>query len=124
MYKVDPRSQDRRVNLYAVASHRRRPDQRRRIREDEGRLARPSRARSSRSGQSYKPNKADWLDGQWSGLRSADNQDEQRRGKTSRADEAVEGNRQASSSTIPEGFRAHRTIQRFMDNRYADGRDG
>jgi 2-oxoglutarate dehydrogenase E1 component len=33
-------------------------------------------------GQSYKPNKADWLDGQWSGLRTADNQDEQRRGKT------------------------------------------
>jgi 2-oxoglutarate dehydrogenase complex dehydrogenase (E1) component-like enzyme len=27
-------------------------------------------------GQSYKPNKADWLDGQWSGLRTADNQDE------------------------------------------------
>ncbi|KAF1854857.1 hypothetical protein Lal_00045149 [Lupinus albus] len=34
------------------------------------------------AGQSYKPNKADWLDGQWSGLRSADNADEQRRGKT------------------------------------------
>ncbi|TIU38672.1 MAG: 2-oxoglutarate dehydrogenase E1 component, partial [Mesorhizobium sp.] len=33
-------------------------------------------------GQSYKPNKADWLDGAWSGLRTADNQDEQRRGKT------------------------------------------
>ncbi|RUZ70378.1 2-oxoglutarate dehydrogenase E1 component, partial [Mesorhizobium sp. M7A.F.Ca.US.003.02.2.1] len=33
-------------------------------------------------GQHYKPNKADWLDGAWSGLRTADNQDEQRRGKT------------------------------------------
>ena len=33
-------------------------------------------------GQAYKPNKADWLDGAWSGLRTADNQDEQRRGKT------------------------------------------
>ena len=32
------------------------------------------------AGQSYKPNKADWLDGQWSGLRAADNADEQRRG--------------------------------------------
>src|SRR4051812_27536815 len=29
-------------------------------------------------GQHYKPNKADWLDGAWSGLRTADNQDEQR----------------------------------------------
>ncbi len=34
------------------------------------------------SGQAYRPNKADWLDGAWSGLRTADNQDEQRRGKT------------------------------------------
>ena len=33
-------------------------------------------------GQHYKPNKADWLDGAWSGFRTADNQDEQRRGKT------------------------------------------
>jgi 2-oxoglutarate dehydrogenase E1 component len=37
---------------------------------------------SSTSADSYKPNKADWLDGRWSGLRTADNQDEQRRGKT------------------------------------------
>ena len=28
------------------------------------------------TGQAYKPNKADWLDGAWSGLRSADSQDE------------------------------------------------
>ena len=34
------------------------------------------------AGQHYKPNKADWLDGAWSGLRTADNADEQRRGKT------------------------------------------
>src|SRR5207244_1946373 len=34
------------------------------------------------AGQHYKPNKADWLDGQWAGLRAADNADEQRRGKT------------------------------------------
>src|SRR5690606_31387289 len=30
----------------------------------------------------YKPNKADWLDGVWSGFRKADRDDEQRRGKT------------------------------------------
>src|SRR5690606_33760368 len=34
------------------------------------------------AGQSYKPTKADWLDGAWSGLRTADDSDEQRRGKT------------------------------------------
>jgi len=67
-------------------------------------------------GQSYKPNKADWLDGVWSGLRSADNQDEQRRGKTSvPMKQLKEIGRKIA--TIPEGFRAHKTIQRFMDNR-------
>ena len=45
------------------------------------------------AGQSYKPNKADWLDGEWSGLHTADNADEQRRGKTGRADEDAEGHR-------------------------------
>ncbi len=34
------------------------------------------------AGQNYRPNKADWLDGQWTGLKVADNADEQRRGKT------------------------------------------
>ena len=67
-------------------------------------------------GQSYKPNKADWLDGAWSGLRSADNQDEQRRGKTSvPMKQLKEIGRKIA--TIPEGFKAHKTIQRFMDNR-------
>lgn len=67
-------------------------------------------------GQSYKPNKADWLDGQWSGLRTADNQDEQRRGKTAVPLKAL---RELGKklSDVPEGFKAHRTIQRFMDNR-------
>ncbi|ATN36307.1 2-oxoglutarate dehydrogenase E1 component [Rhizobium sp. ACO-34A] len=68
------------------------------------------------AGQSYKPNKADWLDGVWSGLRAADNADEQRRGKTAVPMKSLkEIGRKLS--TIPEGFKAHRTIQRFMDNR-------
>lgn len=68
------------------------------------------------AGQSYKPNKADWLDGVWSGLRTADNQDEQRRGKTSvPMKQLKEIGRKIS--TIPDGFKAHKTIQRFMDNR-------
>jgi 2-oxoglutarate dehydrogenase E1 component len=67
-------------------------------------------------GQSYKPNKADWLDGQWSGLRTADNQDEQRRGKTAVPLKAL---RELGKklSEVPADFKAHRTIQRFMDNR-------
>ena len=68
------------------------------------------------AGQSYKPNKADWLDGLWSGLRTADNADEQRRGKTAMPMKTLkELGRKLSE--IPEGFNAHRTIQRFMDNR-------
>ncbi len=68
------------------------------------------------AGQAYKPNKADWLDGAWSGLRTADNADEQRRGKTAVPMKSLkEIGRKLS--TIPEGFKAHRTIQRFMDNR-------
>ena len=68
------------------------------------------------AGQSYKPNKADWLDGAWSGLRAADNADEQRRGKTAVPMKSLkEIGRKISE--IPEGFHAHRTIQRFMDNR-------
>ncbi|PYE25160.1 2-oxoglutarate dehydrogenase E1 component [Rhizobium sp. PP-CC-3A-592] len=68
------------------------------------------------AGQSYKPNKADWLDGAWSGLRTADNQDEQRRGKTSVPMKSLkEIGRKLSE--VPEGFNVHKTIQRFMDNR-------
>ena len=46
------------------------------------------------AGQAYKPNKADWLDGAWSGLRTADNADEQRRGKTAVPAQDPQGNRQ------------------------------
>ena len=68
------------------------------------------------AGQAYKPNKADWLDGVWSGMRVADNADEQRRGKTSVPMKTLkEIGRKLSE--VPEGFRAHKTIQRFMENR-------
>ena len=68
------------------------------------------------AGQSYKPNKADWLDGAWTGLRTADNQDEQRRGKTAVPVKSLKeiGKKLAE---VPEGFEIHRTIQRFMEHR-------
>ena len=68
------------------------------------------------AGNSYKPNKADWLDGVWSGMRVADNQDEQRRGKTALTVKNLK-DMGRKLSTVPEGFQAHRTIQRFMDHR-------
>jgi len=68
------------------------------------------------AGQSYKPNKADWLDGRWSGMKAAKEIDDPRRGDTGVAiDTLKEIGRQITS--VPEGFSAHKTIQRFLDNR-------
>ena len=68
------------------------------------------------AGQNYRPNKADWLDGAWTGLRTADNQDEQRRGKTAVPVKTLK-ELGKKLTDVPEGFEIHRTIQRFMDNR-------
>jgi 2-oxoglutarate dehydrogenase E1 component len=71
------------------------------------------------AGQAYKPNKADWLDGAWSGLKavaSATNDEDPRRGQTGlplgRLKEIG-----ATLSAVPDGFNVHKTIQRFMDAR-------
>ncbi|QBK29167.1 2-oxoglutarate dehydrogenase E1 component [Roseitalea porphyridii] len=68
------------------------------------------------AGEDYKPNKADWLDGKWSGLQRADNQDERRRGKTNVPLKTLKeiGKR---LTTVPEDFNIHRTVKRFLDNR-------
>ncbi|MEE1610708.1 2-oxoglutarate dehydrogenase E1 component [Microvirga sp. CF3016] len=66
---------------------------------------------------SYKPNKADWLDGRWSGLKAVrEDQDDPRRGQTGVSAETLQQIGKALT-TIPEGFHLHRTIQRFLDNR-------
>ncbi|MDJ0931067.1 2-oxoglutarate dehydrogenase E1 component [Breoghania sp.] len=68
------------------------------------------------AGQAYKPNKADWLDGKWSGLKQAADSDDPRRGQTG---VALDGLRKIGNrlSTIPKDFNAHRTIRRFLSNR-------
>jgi 2-oxoglutarate dehydrogenase E1 component len=69
-------------------------------------------------GQAYRPNKADWLDGAWSGLRTADNEDEQRRGKTAVPVKTLkEIGRKLTE--VPKGFEVHKTIGRFLENRRA-----
>jgi 2-oxoglutarate dehydrogenase E1 component len=68
------------------------------------------------AGQSYRPNKADWLDGAWTGLRTADNQDEQRRGKTAVPVKVLK-ELGKKLTEVPKGFNAHRTIARFLENR-------
>ena len=62
----------------------------------------------------YKPNKADWLEGAWSGIERA-------KGEARRGDTAVKlatlqkiGDR---LTTVPNDFNAHRTIRRLLDNK-------
>ncbi|HEY8564541.1 MAG TPA: 2-oxoglutarate dehydrogenase E1 component [Beijerinckiaceae bacterium] len=69
------------------------------------------------SAQGYKPNKADWLDGRWAGLKAVrEDVDDPRRGATGVAMETLKDIGQKITA-VPEGFHVHRTIQRFLDNR-------
>jgi 2-oxoglutarate dehydrogenase E1 component len=68
------------------------------------------------AGQGYKPNKADWLDGKWAGLKIAGDVDEARRGKTGVTIETLK-EIGGKITAVPEGFHIHRTLQRFIDNR-------
>jgi 2-oxoglutarate dehydrogenase E1 component len=68
------------------------------------------------AGSGYKPNKADWLDGKWAGFKSADQEEDARRGVTG-VDVAVLRDIGRKITKVPDGFRVHRTIQRFLENR-------
>ncbi len=64
----------------------------------------------------YKPNKADWLDGRWSGLKATRYDDDPRRGKT-----GVEIDRLqklgGQITRVPDGFNIHRTLKRVIEAR-------
>jgi 2-oxoglutarate dehydrogenase E1 component len=68
------------------------------------------------AGSGYKPNKADWLDGKWAGFKSADAEEDPRRGVTG-VDVAVLRDISRKITKVPDGFRVHRTVQRFLENR-------
>ncbi len=69
------------------------------------------------AGQAYKPNKADWLDGRWAGLKTAQaTQDDARRGETGAPISLLKEIGQKLTA-IPADFNAHKTIQRFVENR-------
>ena len=68
------------------------------------------------AGDSYRPNKADWLDGAWSGLKKAEEEDQPRRGVTGLPMKTLK-EIGTKLTTVPEGFQVHRTIQRFLDSR-------
>ena len=66
--------------------------------------------------QSYRANKADWLDGRWSGFKRADDADDPRRGKTG-VDLGKLKEIGAKITTLPADFHLHRTLNRFLENR-------
>ncbi len=66
--------------------------------------------------QSYRANKADWLDGRWAGFKVADASDDPRRGNTG-VDLKTLKNIGARITAVPESFHVHRTIQRFLEAR-------
>ncbi len=61
--------------------------------------------------KAYKPNKADWLEGQWKGIKTAARG--ARRGKT--GVKAADLKTVARTlTTVPEGFNIHRTVERLL----------
>ncbi|HLZ01548.1 MAG TPA: 2-oxoglutarate dehydrogenase E1 component [Bradyrhizobium sp.] len=68
------------------------------------------------AGAGYKPNKADWLDGKWAGFKIAGEEEDARRGVTG-VDASVLKDIGRKITKMPDGFRVHRTIARFLDNR-------
>jgi 2-oxoglutarate dehydrogenase E1 component len=64
------------------------------------------------AGKDYKPNKADWLDGKWSGLERE--KDDYQRGETSIKPETME-QIGAALTRVPEGFPTHKTVDRLLE---------
>jgi 2-oxoglutarate dehydrogenase E1 component len=72
---------------------------------------------SLQASPSFTPEKADWLDGRWAGLRAAPSgAEDARRGRTG-VDRAKLTEIGLRLTTVPEGFELHRTIRRLIDNR-------
>jgi 2-oxoglutarate dehydrogenase E1 component len=68
------------------------------------------------AGQSYRANKADWLDGRWSGFKTGGDTEDPRRGKTG-VDIAELKEIGDKITTLEPGFHLHRTLLRFIESR-------
>ncbi len=66
--------------------------------------------------QSYRANKADWLDGRWAGFKSAAAGDDPRRGHTGVALATLKEIGEKITA-LPPDFHLHRTLNRFLENR-------
>ncbi|MER2607103.1 MAG: 2-oxoglutarate dehydrogenase E1 component, partial [Siculibacillus sp.] len=69
------------------------------------------------AGQSFKPNKADWLDGRWSGMKAVGIHDDSDRSGMTGVPMAELKEIGAKLCEVPSGFNVHKTILRFLDNR-------
>ena len=65
-------------------------------------------------GATYKPNKADWLEGQWTGIKSATNG--ARRGETAVSLDKLRAVGKVMT-TVPDGLQIHSKLQRVIDGR-------
>jgi 2-oxoglutarate dehydrogenase E1 component len=66
------------------------------------------------AGKDYKPNKADWLDGRWSGFERDKN--DYQRGETAIKPETL-AEVAAALTRVPQGFDLHKTVQRLLDSK-------
>jgi 2-oxoglutarate dehydrogenase E1 component len=66
--------------------------------------------------QSYRANKADWLDGRWSGFKTGGDVDDPRRGRTG-VEIAVLKDIGQKITSLPPDFHQHRSLNRFFENR-------
>jgi 2-oxoglutarate dehydrogenase E1 component len=67
--------------------------------------------------QSYRPDRADWLDGRWTGLKPSGGEGEDSRaGQTGFALSGLKAIG-ARLTNLPEGFQVHPTVRRFLDHR-------
>ncbi len=73
--------------------------------------------------ENYKANKADWLDGRWAGLKAARDQEEPRKGDTGVAIEKLR-DIGLKLTKIPKTFKAHKTMQRVLEQRRKMVEDG
>ncbi len=66
------------------------------------------------AGKTFRPNKADWLDGRWSGVERQ--KGDEQRGKTA-ISKATMADIGKALTRVPPGFRVHKTIERLLESK-------
>jgi len=76
--------------------------------------------------KTYLPNKADWFEGRWAGLGRPDTPETERRNVDTAIGDDVYKDVGRILTTVPEGLKVHKTLQRIIDARRAmfDGGEG